>query len=345
MLPFGEAFFMSANLASDQDPHIVILGAGFAGLRLARKLAKKPFRVTLIDRNNFHQFQPLFYQVATAGLAPSAIAFPIRKVFHKLPNVKFRIAEIERIDLENKEVHTDIASISYDHLVIALGADTNYFSNKQIEEHAFPMKSIQESLQLRNRILECMEKALIQSDPAVRRAYMNVVVVGGGPTGTEVSGAISEMRDYVLPMDYPELDLSDMHIHLVEAGPKLLGPMSTSASSMSLRFLESMGIEVHLNTLVESYDGEHVTFKGGQTIQTKTLIWAAGVRGNILPGIPEDLIKANGRIAVDRYNRVPSMTTSMYLATLRIWRSLLSSVVILKWPKLPFNKQIASRVI
>jgi len=219
----------------------VILGAGFAGLRLAKKLAKKDFDVTLIDRNNFHQFQPLFYQVATAGLAPSSISFPVRKVLHKADNVRFRLAEVEELKLDSNSVKTSIGAFEFDYLVIATGADTNYFNNEEIQRNSFPMKSVQESLQLRNRILECMEDALIAPTEAEREALMNIVVVGGGPTGTEVSGALAEMRDYVLPLDYPELDFNRMGIHLLEGSPRLLGGMSDKASENSLRSLEDRG--------------------------------------------------------------------------------------------------------
>jgi len=282
----------------------VILGAGFAGLRLAKKLAKKDFDVTLIDRNNFHQFQPLFYQVATAGLAPSSISFPVRKVLHKADNVRFRLAEVEELKLDSNSVKTSIGAFEFDYLVIATGADTNYFNNEEIQRNSFPMKSVQESLQLRNRILECMEDALIAPTEAEREALMNIVVVGGGPTGTEVSGALAEMRDYVLPLDYPELDFNRMGIHLLEGSPRLLGGMSDKASENSLRSLEDMGVQVHLSSIVERYDGERVIVKGGEEIRSKTLIWAAGVKGNVLPGLPQDKIIANARVKVDEVNRM-----------------------------------------
>ncbi|MEQ9187643.1 MAG: NAD(P)/FAD-dependent oxidoreductase [Cryomorphaceae bacterium] len=304
MLPFAEAFFMSDQTPPTDRPRIVILGAGFAGLRLARKLSNQPVDVLLIDKNNFHQFQPLFYQVATAGLAPSSISFPIRKAFHKAKNVRFRMAEVHQIDPTERSVVTSIGKITYDTLVIATGSDTNYFNNRQIEAHALPMKSVQESLIIRNRILENMEAALVAESDEERRALMNVVVVGGGPTGTEVSGALSEMRSYVLPKDYPELDFSQMEIHLIEASPRLLGAMSAVSSTESMAFLTEMGVQVELNTLVESYDGHTVTTKDGRTFITKNLIWAAGIKGNLLKGIPTESIAANGRIKVDGFNRM-----------------------------------------
>lgn len=307
MLPFGEAFFfdtMSAHLPSSEHPRIVIIGAGFAGLRLAKKLANKPFQVVLIDRNNFHQFQPLFYQVATAGLAPSAISFPIRKVFHNAKNVMFRVASVERIEADQKKLQTSIGEISFDKLVIAVGADTNYFNNKEIEEHALPMKSVQESLQMRNKILECMEAALISEDKEEQEAYMNIVVVGGGPTGTEVSGALSEMKRYVLPKDYPELDFNQMSIHLLEASGKLLNGMSNKSSKAAERFLTEMGVKVNASALVESFDGNTVKMKDGKQLKTHTLIWAAGIKGNPVSGINPVNILPNGRVKTNLFNEV-----------------------------------------
>lgn len=292
------------KLPKSGHPRILILGAGFAGLKLASKLARKPFQVVIIDRNNFHQFQPLFYQVATAGLAPSAIAFPVRKAFHKVSNVHFRMAEVLQINAREKTVETSIGEITYDRLVIAVGADTNYFNNKEIEQHALPMKSVQESLQLRNRILECIENALVTDDPAEQQELLNIVVVGGGPTGTEVSGALSEMKRYVLPSDYPELDFSQMRIHLVEASPKLLNGMSEKSSQKAAQFLKEMGVEVRLNAVVEKFDGHQVRIKGGEILRTQSLIWAAGVKGNPVNGIDESCIKANGRVVVDQFHRV-----------------------------------------
>jgi NADH:ubiquinone reductase (H+-translocating) len=295
---------MSAKIPPSKNPRIVIIGAGFAGLRLAKKLANKAFQVVVIDRNNFHQFQPLFYQVATAGLAPSAIAFPLRKALQHSPNVHFRMASVENISLDDKTIQTDIGPITYDQLVIAVGADTNYFNNKEIEANAYPMKSVQESLTLRNRILECLETAMVTEDEQEQEANMHIVVVGGGPTGTEVSGALSEMKRYVLPSDYPELNFSKMRIFLIEASGQLLNGMSPKSSAEAQEFLTEMGVEVKLNTLVESYDGKTVKTKDGTAIETKTLIWAAGVKGNRLAGIPDEYYVANSRIKVNAFNQL-----------------------------------------
>lgn len=295
---------MSAKIPQSKHPRVVIIGAGFAGLRLAQRLANKPFQVVVLDRNNFHQFQPLFYQVATAGLAPSAIAFPVRKVFQNENNIHFRMANVENVDLENKIIATSIGTLTFDYLVIAVGADTNYFNNKQIEAHAYPMKSVQESLALRNRILECLENAMVAETQEEMEANMHIVVVGGGPTGTEVSGALTEMKNYVLPKDYPELDFSNMKIYLLEASGKLLNGMSEKSSAQAEKFLKGMGVDVRIATRVESYDGEIVKIAGGDEIRSKTLIWAAGVKGNKINGLRDDLYIANSRLKVNGFNQL-----------------------------------------
>lgn len=298
---------MPAHLPQSSNPRIVIIGAGFGGLKLARSLAKKAFQVVLIDKNNFHQFQPLFYQVATSGIAPSAIAFPIRKVFHHVPNVHFRMAEVKNVDTVGKKVQTDVGSIDYDHLVIATGADTNYFGNKQIEKNALPMKSVQESLVLRNQIIQRMEDALISEDNEELKRHMTLVVVGGGPTGVEVSGALAEMKRFVLPKDYPELDFDQMEIHLLEASPRLLNGMSEKSSDAARKFLLGMGVKVHTGAMVESYDGREVKIKDAEVIGTSNLIWAAGIRGNTLKGIPDDLYSGNGRLEVTGHMEVKGL--------------------------------------
>ncbi len=287
---------------------LIILGAGFGGLRLARKLSNKPgFEITIIDRFNYHQFQPLFYQVATAGLDASNISFPIRKVFQKAKNIHIRLAEIKTISTVNKKVITNIGEFEYDALVIAMGADTNFFGNAIMEKNAFPMKSTVEALQLRNRLLGNFEAALVakdRNDINMLNRYMNIVIVGAGPTGVELSGAIADMKRYQLPKDYPELDFSQMKIFLLEGTGKTLAAMSEKSSADSRRYLEKMGVIVKTNTILKEYDGVKAVLQNGETIDSSVVIWAAGIRGNVPPGIDQHLIAKGNRIQVDRQCRV-----------------------------------------
>ena len=284
---------------------LIILGGGFGGLRLARKLASKPgFDLTLIDRFNYHQFQPLFYQVATAGLDASNISFPLRKVFHKAKNIRFRMAEVLQIRINEKIVSTDIGEFEYDALVIATGADTNFFGNTQLAENAFPMKSTVEALQLRHRLLHNFEDALHAKDAGELKRLMTIVVVGGGPTGVELSGAIADMKRFVLPKDYPELDFSLMKIYLLEGTGKTLASMSESSGKDALRYLEKLGVTVMLNTFLKDYDGSKAIIQNGEVIETSLVIWAAGIKGNIPEGIDQSLIAKGNRIKVDRQCRV-----------------------------------------
>ena len=282
---------------------IVILGAGFAGLQLARRLKGSNFDITLIDQYNFHQFQPLFYQVATGRLEPSSVSFPLRKVFQNKANVHVRIAGIERIDKLEKTVYTDAGIFSYDYLVIATGCTTNYFGNKNIERYAFPMKSTTEAIALRNRILLNFEEAL-HASPEELEAIMNIVVVGGGPTGVELSGSLAELKRNILPRDYPDMDFSRLNVYLLEAGPATLGPMSKISQQKSQAYLESMGVQVKVNTQVKDYDGKKVLLADGSSIAARTLIWAAGVTGNVPNGIDASLLVRGNRIKTDVFNRM-----------------------------------------
>ena len=284
---------------------LVIIGGGFGGLRLARKLSNKPgFEITLIDRFNYHQFQPLFYQVATAGLDASNISFPLRKVFHKSKNVRFRMAEVQQIRTAEKKVITNIGNFDFDALVIATGADTNFFGNRNLMDNAFPMKSTVEALQLRHRLLHNFEDALAVKDPVELQRLMNIVIVGGGPTGVELSGAIADMKRFVLPKDYPELDFRQMNIFLLEGTGKTLAAMSEKSSIDSLRYLERLGVTVMTNSLLREYDGKKVVLQDGQTIDTALVIWAAGIKGNVPAGISAGLIARGNRIKVDRHCQV-----------------------------------------
>lgn len=284
---------------------LVILGGGFGGLRLARKLSNKAgFDITLIDRFNYHQFQPLFYQVATAGLDASNISFPLRKVFQKSRNVRFRMADVQSIDAAAKKVITNTGDYTYDALVIATGADTNFFGNEMLKENAFPMKSTVEALQLRHRLLHNFEDALHTASDLEMQRLMNVVVVGAGPTGVELSGAIADMKRFVLPKDYPELDFSKMKIYLLEGSGKTLAAMSEKSARQSQAYLEKLGVNVLTNTLLKEYDGKTVYLQDGNTIETSMLIWAAGIKGNVPPGIKPEMIARGNRIRVNRYCQV-----------------------------------------
>ena len=284
---------------------VVIIGAGFGGLKLARKLNNKPgFDVVLIDKFNYHQFQPLFYQVATAGLDASNISFPLRKVFQHSKNVRIRLAELKQVLPAENKVVTDAEEIVYDVLVLATGADTNFFGNAQLAGHAFPMKSTVEALQLRYRLLQNLENALTIKDENELQRLMNIVVAGGGPTGVEVSGALAEMKKYILPKEYPELDFSKMNIYLLEGSPKTLGAMSEKSSDDSCKYLKKLGVTVMTNTLVKDYDGRDVLLNNGNKIPARTVIWAAGIKGNVPEGIDARLIVRGNRIKTDRHCKV-----------------------------------------
>lgn len=283
---------------------IVILGAGFAGLQLARRIRNSEYEITLIDQYNFHQFQPLFYQVATARLEPSSISFPLRKVFQQKRNVHVRIGKVLNIDTDQQIVFTDDAgNFSYDYLVIATGCSTNFFGNKNLEKHAFPMKSSTEAIALRNRILLNFEDAL--NAPADgQEEIMNIVIAGGGPTGVELAGALAEMKRNVLPKDYPDMDFSKLSIYLVEGTGHTLAAMSEASQRKSQEYLEKLGVRIWTNTLVKDYDGHTVTMQDGREIKTRNLIWAAGVGGNVPPGIPKEALVRGNRIQVNEYNRL-----------------------------------------
>ena len=288
---------------------LVIIGGGFGGLKLARSLSNKPgFDITLLDRFNYHQFQPLFYQVATAGLDASNISFPLRKVFQNSKNIRFRLAEVKQIISEKNVVSTDIGAFEYDILVIATGAGTNFFGNQNLADHAFPMKSTVEALQIRHRLLNNFEKALSVKTEAEMLSLMTIVVVGGGPTGVELSGAIADMKRFQLPKDYPELDFNKMKIYLLEGSPKTLGNMSERSSNDSMQYLNKLGVTVLTSTVLKDYDGEAAVLKNGEIIHTSLVIWAAGVKGNVPPGINEDLIAHGNRIKVNRHCLVNGFT-------------------------------------
>lgn len=300
---------MNANIPETKLKRVVIIGGGFGGLRLASDLPKNVFQVVLLDKNNFHQFQPLLYQVATAGLEPSSIAFPFRKVFSKRKDVHIRLTKVLSVHPEKQLVETTIGDIKFDYLVVATGATSNFFGNSEVEKNCFPMKSIQEALMLRNNIFQRFEDALIASNKEELRMFLNIVIVGGGPTGVEVSGTLAEMKQFILPKDFPDMDFSDLSIYLIEGSDRLLNSMSPVSSEVARKNLEEMGIKVLTNTLVESYDGSYAHLKNGEKIPTKTFIWAAGVRGNTLKGIAQEAIMPGNRIRVNSFNQVEGHQT------------------------------------
>jgi NADH dehydrogenase len=295
---------MTINIPTTKQKRLVIIGGGFAGLTLAQKLAKTDLQIVLLDKNNYHQFQPLFYQVAMAGLEPSSIVFPLRKTFQNRKNVFIRVTEVEEVDPQKNEVHTSIGSLSYDYLVLAIGADTNFFGNQQLAEKTIPMKSVSEALFLRNAILDDYEKALSTSDYEARQGLIDIVIVGGGPTGVEVAGALAEMKKYVLPKDYRELDCSEVDIHLLQGGDCLLKGMSTESSEGAKKFLTELGVDVRLNVRVTDYDGEYVHTKDGAKIRANKVIWAAGITGNKIKGLPDDALTWGNRIKVNQKSQI-----------------------------------------
>ena len=287
-------------------PKVIIIGGGFGGIEIAKRLKDKEVEITMLDRHNYHTFQPLLYQVATGGLEADSIAFPLRKIFKNQKNFTFRVTEVERIEPEKKIVHTTIGEIEYDFLIIATGSDTNYFGQKEIEHFSMPMKTIPEALNLRSMILQNLEEALIESDPVKKSALLQFVVVGGGPTGVELSGSLAELKKHVLPTDYPELRVEDIKVYLIEGSAELLGSMSVQASGKAKDFLQKLGVEVFTDLRVESYDGKVIKLSNGQAIDTKNVLWSAGVKGATPSGLKEESITRGNRILVDEFNRVKS---------------------------------------
>lgn len=292
------------NIPDTDLPRVVIVGGGFAGINLAKALKGAPVQVVLLDRNNYHLFQPLLYQVATAGLEPDSIAFPLRGIFKRQKNFHFRMAEVKNINREQNTLETNIGDIRYNYLVLATGSNTNFFGNKLIEEHAIGMKSLIEAVQIRNYVLKQFEESLLLKDEAEIRPKLNFVMVGGGPTGVELAGAFAELRKYVLPKDYPELPLHLMDIYLIEAGPRVLAGMSEETSRKTFASLEHIGVKVLLNTAVKDYDGKNLLLSNGHVIETQSLLWSAGVKGMTVPGLPADSLLPNGRVNVNNMNLI-----------------------------------------
>lgn len=295
---------MSINIQRNQKKRVVIVGGGLGGLRLAEDLYGSGMQVVLIDKNNFHQFPPLIYQIASAGIDPSSISFPFRQIFRKRKDFYFRMAEARMVDSEKKILQTSIGKIDYDYLVLAAGATTNFFGNKNIEEWAIPMKTVPEAMGLRNALLSNLERALTCATEEERQELLNVVIVGGGATGVEIAGALAEMRRYVIPYDYPDMDSSLMHIYLIEAGDRLLAGLSQESSQKAYEFLKSMGVDIQFGKMVTDYRDHKVVMKDGTEIPTRTFLWVSGIRANAMPGIDESHLGRGFRFKVDEYNRI-----------------------------------------
>ncbi len=307
------------NIPDSKLPRIVIIGGGFGGLKLAMSINSNFAQIVLIDKNSFHTFQPLMYQVATAGLEPDSIAYPIRKVFRNKPNFFFRLANVDRINVASKMIHTDIGLLKFEYLVIATGAVTNYFGNNGLEEHCIPMKGLTEALDIRSHILQNFENALNTDDENEREALLNFVIVGAGPTGVELAGSFAELRKHVLAKDYPDLNITRMKIHIVEATPRVLIAMSEQSSAKAEKALEKMGIILHLKTVVKSYDGLNLD-AGDLQLKTRTLIWAAGVKGAPVDGLAPETIVGN-RILVNEFNQVNGFENVFALGDVALQKS------------------------
>lgn len=309
--------------AFDALPHptIVVVGGGFAGLELIKRLSGKPFKVILLDKNNYHCFQPLLYQVATGSLGADNIAHPFRRTVGPMPNVIFRMAEVLRIDALNNQVHTDHGSFTYDHLVLATGTVTNFFGNRRIAREAMQLKSINQALDIRSDFLQEFEAAIYLEDEHAQRQRLNFVIVGGGPSGVELAGALAEIRKTILKHEYREVESQRMQIHLVDSGNEVLGNFSPKSRAAALKFLHELGVHVKLNMLVTDYDGDTVTFKDGSTMPSTTVIWTAGVKGAPVPGLEPALEERPARLRTDAFNRVEGTANIYALGDLALDRS------------------------
>ncbi|WP_223034135.1 NAD(P)/FAD-dependent oxidoreductase [Hanstruepera marina] len=293
------------NIPKSNFPRLVIVGGGFAGINLAKSLKNKPLQVVLIDKHNYHTFQPLLYQVSSSGLEPDSIAYPLRKIIKKSNNTFFRLAEVEEIQPDNNRIKTTIGEITYDYLVLATGTKTNFFGNADVEKYSMPMKTVPQALNIRSLILQNLEKATIAKTEAERKAFLNFVIVGAGPTGVELAGAIAELKNHIVPRDYRDLNANDMQIHLLEGANRVLPPMSEEASAKAEQFLKDLGVHVHCNTLVKEYNGKKVETNTNLELESETLIWAAGVTGSPVKGLSANsLMERSNRYKVNRYNQV-----------------------------------------
>lgn len=311
------------NVPKSVNPRVVIIGGGFGGISISKHLLKQKLQVVLLDRVNYHTFQPLLYQVSTSGLEPDSIAYPLRKITRESKDGYFRLAEVNSISAETHTIHTSIGEILYDYLVIATGSKTNFFGNKSIQENAMWMKTIPQALNIRSLILENLEQAVITEDTEKRKSLLNFVIAGAGPTGVELSGAIAEVRNFIVPKDYRDLDPNEIEINLIEGTGRVLPPMSEHASKKAKKFLENMGVKIHLNVMVEKYDGENVTTnKEGLNFKTSTFIWAAGVAGAPVKGLNASaLVEKADRYEVNVFNQVEGYENIFAIGDIALMRN------------------------
>ena len=283
---------------------IIVIGCGFGGLQLVKHLKKNTYDILIIDKVNYHQFQPLFYQVAASQIEPATISFPLRKIFQKRKDVRIRLATVEILNNEEKTIETSIGKFRYDYLIIATGAVTNYFGNSEIEKNSLSLKTTYKAMSIRNKTLLNFEKILYEED---KDGLYNIVIVGGGATGVELAGAYAEMKKEVLPKDYPNILAHNVNVYLLEGSNNTLSAMSPYAQKYSEKYLRKMGVIVKTGVFVNQYDGNTLVLSNGDTINSKNVIWSAGVKGNPIGGIPENLLQKTNRIKVDRHNRVESL--------------------------------------
>ena len=295
---------MKANIEHTDKKRIVIVGGGLGGLELAFKLVDDDYQVILVDKNNYHQFPPLIYQVASGGLEPSSISFPFRRLFQGKKDFFFRMAKVESVNTDKKIINTTVGEIDYDYLVMAFGAKTNFFGNKDIEATTLPMKSVSEAMRLRNTILRNLELALTEEDPARKQALMNIVVVGGGASGVEIAGAVAEMKKNIIARDYPDLDSSQMHIYLVNAADRLLSAMDPVSSKRAERDLKELHVHIRQPQFATEYKDGILKTSAGLEIPTQTVIWVSGICANTVEGFPAESIGHAGRFLTDRFCRV-----------------------------------------
>ena len=287
----------------EKKKRVVVVGGGFAGLNLIKRLSPELYDVVLLDMNNFHAFPPLFYQVASSGLEVASVCFPFREEIRRKKNIHYSMGKLISVSPKEHYISTTIGEIPYDYLVIATGTVTNFFGNNALKKHVYTLKSATEALELRNRILSCLENAATTVDEEMRNRYLTFVVVGGGATGVEIAGALGEMKKFILKREYPEIDKDDVRVVLAEGGGGVLSAMGKEESAKSLIYLRQLGVNVRLNKLITSYDGRTVKFNDGECIESCTVIWTAGVTGEYIPGIPETSFKG-GRFITDEYNRI-----------------------------------------